>query len=117
MSIPLSNNPKQKDKHILHLYTLLNDPICITRRASLNEFGDQKVLRLHALESLTSIEEQIPQKHINRSASACGRHCYADADIGEHREFKGRGLETRADFQRCCREGVCAAIAARLLIP
>ena len=56
MSIPLSNNPKQKDKHILHLYTLLNDPICITRRASLNEFGDQKVLRLHSIESLTTMK-------------------------------------------------------------
>ena len=56
MSIPFSNNPKQKEKHILHLYTLLNDPICITRGASLSEFGDQKVLRLHAIESLTSIK-------------------------------------------------------------
>ena len=56
MSIPLSNNPKQKEKHILHLYTLLGDPICITRRASLNEFGDQKVLRLHAIETLSSIK-------------------------------------------------------------
>ena len=55
MSIPLSNNPKQKEKHILHLYTLLNDPICITTRAYLNEFDDQKVLRLHAIESLPSI--------------------------------------------------------------
>ena len=53
VSIPFSINPKQKEKHILHLYTLLNDPICITRRASLGEFGDQAVLRLHAIESLT----------------------------------------------------------------
>ena len=56
MSIPFSNNPKQKEKHILHLYTLLNDPICITRSASLSEFGDQSVLRLHAAESLTSLK-------------------------------------------------------------
>lgn len=44
MSIPLSNNLTQKEKRILHLYTLLRNPICITRRASLDEFGDQKVL-------------------------------------------------------------------------
>ncbi|KAL2050996.1 hypothetical protein ABVK25_008742 [Lepraria finkii] len=52
MSTPFSNNPRQRDKHILHLYTLLKDPICITRRSSFGEFDGQKILRLHAVESL-----------------------------------------------------------------
>ena len=41
---------------MLHLYNLLNDPICITRRTFLGEFGNQTVLRLHAIESLTSMK-------------------------------------------------------------
>ena len=41
---------------MLNLYNLLKDPICIKRRTSLGEFGNQTVLRLHAIESLTSIK-------------------------------------------------------------
>ena len=62
MSTPFSNNPKQKDKHMLHLYTLLNDPICITRRSSLGEFDNQKLLRLHAIETLTSMKNGFHKK-------------------------------------------------------
>ena len=42
-----------------NLYTLLNDPICITTRSYLDEFDDQKVLRLHAIESLPSINNGV----------------------------------------------------------
>ena len=57
MSTPFSNNPRQREKHILHLYTLLKDPICITRRSSFGEFDRQKILRLHAIESLGSFKD------------------------------------------------------------
>ncbi|CAF9917365.1 hypothetical protein IMSHALPRED_003547 [Imshaugia aleurites] len=52
MSTPFSNDPKQRDKHLSHLYTLLKDPFCITRQSLIHDFADSKTIRVEAVEKL-----------------------------------------------------------------
>lgn len=52
LSTPFTNNSSQRDKHVLHLHTLLQHPICITRQDLLGIFPHQCVLDLHTVESL-----------------------------------------------------------------
>ena len=66
MSTPFTNNPGHREKHILHLYNLLRDPICITRLDLLDQFGGHNVLRLHAVESLELLGD-----HTFRTSHAC----------------------------------------------
>ena len=52
MSTPFSNHLKQRGKHLSHLYTLLKDPVCITRQILLNDFAVSTTLRLQVVETL-----------------------------------------------------------------
>ena len=52
MSTPFSNDPKQREKHLSHLHTVLKDPVCITRQNLLTDFAGSKTLRLEVVETL-----------------------------------------------------------------
>lgn len=52
MSTPFSNDPRQREKHLSHLYTLLKDPFCITRQDSIHVFAGSKTIRVEAVENL-----------------------------------------------------------------
>jgi acyl-CoA synthetase (AMP-forming)/AMP-acid ligase II len=52
LSTPFTNNASQRDKHIKHLHTLLGDPMCLTRSASLSDFPTQPILKVLTIESL-----------------------------------------------------------------
>ena len=54
MSTPFSNDKNQRERHICHLHTLLQDPICLTRLNLLGDFIDQKLLNIHTVENLLS---------------------------------------------------------------
>ncbi|MCJ1350649.1 MAG: hypothetical protein MMC33_000630 [Icmadophila ericetorum] len=54
ISTPFTNNLEQRKKHIGHLNTLLERPLCITRQESLAEFADQDVLRVTTVETIIS---------------------------------------------------------------
>ena len=45
MSTPFTNNIEQRQKHIQHLHTLLEDPLCVTSSASLGDFSGQDILK------------------------------------------------------------------------
>lgn len=53
MSTPLSNNAEQRLGHILYLHELLQDPLCLTTKASLDLFSGQQSLQVQAVETLT----------------------------------------------------------------
>lgn len=56
MSTPFTNIPSQRQKHLEHLYNLLDHPVCITRHALLDQFADQVLLRPYAIETLSSMD-------------------------------------------------------------
>jgi acyl-CoA synthetase (AMP-forming)/AMP-acid ligase II len=52
MSTPFVNQPEHRDKHILHLHQLLDNPLCLTRLNLLGQFPAEPILRLHTVDSL-----------------------------------------------------------------
>ena len=50
MSTPLPNNLDQRRAHLLHLWTLLDDPIVLTRKILASEFVVQNVLQIRHVE-------------------------------------------------------------------
>ena len=52
MSTPFSNDLRQREKHLSHLKNILKDPICITTRDSVGEFGLSNTLHLEVVEDL-----------------------------------------------------------------
>ncbi|KAM3069225.1 hypothetical protein ACMFMG_010741 [Clarireedia jacksonii] len=52
LSTPFTSNPAQRQKHILHLYTVLDNPLCLTRDALLPEFASQDVLKIQTIDHL-----------------------------------------------------------------
>lgn len=51
-STPFVNNPEQRLRHILHLHSILEDPICLTTQELFPQFEGQAVLRIQTIESL-----------------------------------------------------------------
>ena len=61
LSTPLTNNPKDRQAHLKHLYYLLGDPICLTAESSLkSDFSQNELLQIHTAESLST-----PQSNSN----------------------------------------------------
>ena len=60
MSTPFTNIPAQREKHIRHLCSLLDHPICITRAHLLPQFSGQTLLTPHTLEDHPEL--QLPQR-------------------------------------------------------
>ena len=57
MSTPFSNNLDQRRADIIHLFNLLENPVCLTRQSLLSEFSCQSALRPYIVEGLpASIE-------------------------------------------------------------
>ncbi|KAL9083278.1 MAG: hypothetical protein Q9165_008584 [Trypethelium subeluteriae] len=52
MSTPFSNDLEQRRAHLVHLDSLLGQPVCLTRSKLLPEFAAQSVLKLVAVETL-----------------------------------------------------------------
>ena len=55
MSTPFTNNIDQRRAHLQHLYTLLENPLCITRQNLIDEFRSHKDLRVSTVEYLKSL--------------------------------------------------------------
>ena len=60
---PFSNDPEQRSKHLNHLSTLFESPLCITTTRSLGLFDGGHTLQLHTIESLLLSEESAPLEH------------------------------------------------------
>lgn len=56
MSTPFTNNIEQRKKHIEHLHSVLQDPLCLTREELLPEFESQNVLRLHTIDNIPPVD-------------------------------------------------------------
>ena len=52
ISTPFSLDRKQRQNHVAHLYTMLKDPLCLTRSQLLEEFMGQNLLRTHIVDSI-----------------------------------------------------------------
>jgi acyl-CoA synthetase (AMP-forming)/AMP-acid ligase II len=52
MSTPFSNNTEQRKNHILYLNSLLEKPICLTKKDLLSEFAGQDELNVVPVETL-----------------------------------------------------------------
>lgn len=52
MSTPFTDNIEQRQKHVQHLHTLLEDPFCITSSTSLGDFSGQDMLKPIVVEDL-----------------------------------------------------------------
>ena len=52
LSTPFSHDPKQRAKHLSHLYTLLKDPFCVTRQGLIHEFAGSTTIRVETVENL-----------------------------------------------------------------
>ena len=69
MSTPFTDNIKQRQKHIQHLHSLLEDSPCITSSTSLGEFSGQDLLRPVVVEDLLQ-ESSSEKSHRYGSTSA-----------------------------------------------
>jgi acyl-CoA synthetase (AMP-forming)/AMP-acid ligase II/thioesterase domain-containing protein len=79
ISTPFTNIPAQREKHMRHLHSLLDDPICITRAHLLAQFGVQSLLAPHTIEEFSDLQlpprvaiptiavdsESNPKPHVN----------------------------------------------------
>jgi acyl-CoA synthetase (AMP-forming)/AMP-acid ligase II/thioesterase domain-containing protein len=53
MSTPFVNSPEGRKSHIKHLHQLMENPICLTRKATMErDFGDTHILRLCTVDDL-----------------------------------------------------------------
>lgn len=52
LSTPFTDNIEQRQKHIQHLHSLLEDPLCITSSKSLGDFSGQDILKPIIVEDL-----------------------------------------------------------------
>ena len=68
ISTPFTNHGEQRRRHILHLETLLNQPVCLTRRNFLSDFEGHNSLKICTVEKLVSsgelIDQQTPEPEI-----------------------------------------------------
>ncbi|KAF5879006.1 putative thioesterase domain protein [Botrytis fragariae] len=55
LSTPFKSNVEQRQKHILHLHSVLDKPLCLTRRTLLPEFASQDVLRIQTIDDLPPV--------------------------------------------------------------
>ena len=59
ISTPFTNSIEQRKKHILHLQTLLCDPVCLTRSSLVSEFACQESLKTVTVEALSLISDNL----------------------------------------------------------
>jgi hypothetical protein len=55
LSTLFTSNLAQRQKHILHLHTALENPLCLTRDALLPEFASQEVLNIQTIDHLPAV--------------------------------------------------------------
>lgn len=55
LSTPFTSNIEQRQKHILHLHSVLDKPLCLTRRTLLPEFASQDVLRIQTIDDFPPV--------------------------------------------------------------
>jgi acyl-CoA synthetase (AMP-forming)/AMP-acid ligase II/thioesterase domain-containing protein len=82
LSSPFSNIEEERDKHVLNLSTLLQGPICFTRRSFLPLFGSSHDIHLHAIESV--IEECEHGSSHTDSSRTDGDDHHAERDSNVH---------------------------------
>jgi acyl-CoA synthetase (AMP-forming)/AMP-acid ligase II/thioesterase domain-containing protein len=56
ISTPFTNIPAQREKHIRHLHSLLENPICITRARLLPQFSGQTILTPYTIEEFPDLQ-------------------------------------------------------------
>ena len=69
MSTPFTDNIEQRQKHIQHLHTLLEDPLCVTSSASLGDFSGQDILKPIIVEDLLpKSSREKPHRYVSTNA-------------------------------------------------
>lgn len=69
MSTPFTDNIEQRQKHIQHLHSLLEDPLCITSFKSLGDFSGQDILKPIIVEDLLpKSSREKPQCYVSTNA-------------------------------------------------
>ena len=69
MSTPFTDNIEQRQKHIQHLHSLLEDSLCITSSKSLGEFSGQDILKPIIVEDLLpKSSREKPQCYVSTNA-------------------------------------------------
>ena len=67
ISTPFVKDAQQREQHIRHLNTVLQEPICLTRLNLLGEFMGQEYLNIHTVEALSSSGQldalPVPSQH------------------------------------------------------
>lgn len=67
ISTPFVKDAQQREQHIRHLNTVLQEPICLTRLNLLGEFMGQEYLNIHTVEALSSSQQldarPVPAQH------------------------------------------------------
>ena len=71
ISTPFVKDAQQREQHIRHLNTVLQEPICLTRLNLLGEFMGQEYLNIHTIETLSSSKQPdarpVPAQHTSTS--------------------------------------------------
>ena len=75
MSTPFTDNIEQRQKHIQHLHSLLEDSPCITSSTSLGDFSGQDILRPVVVEDL------LQESSTERSHGYCSTRAVTDPAI------------------------------------
>ena len=73
ISTPFVKDKQQREQHIRHLNTILQEPICLTRLNLLGDFMGQEYLNIHTVEALSSSKQldaqPVPAQHPSTSES------------------------------------------------
>ena len=70
MSTPFTDNIKQRQKHIQHLHSSFEDPLCIMSSKSLGDFSGKDILRPIIVEDL-----------LPKSSSEKSHHCVSTSAV------------------------------------
>ncbi|KAL4897554.1 hypothetical protein BDV59DRAFT_190525 [Aspergillus ambiguus] len=60
MSTPFAHKEEHRRAHLLHLKSLLHDPVCLTRETLRSQFPSDTVLRLQNVESVGTSDAELP---------------------------------------------------------
>ncbi|GAW10667.1 hypothetical protein ANO14919_000010 [Xylariales sp. No.14919] len=108
-SPPLSTDVAHRYLHLKHLCTLLDSPLCFTRRKSIVQFGGSHNLRIHTIESL--LEATPHSLPLNLNGGECK---FEDRDLALLMLTSGSTGNAKA--VRLCHSQILAAIDAKAAV-
>lgn len=63
LSTPFAKSFNQRVRHIMHLHTLLREPICMTRQNLIADFAGQTVLKPHTVDNICGMSDTATASH------------------------------------------------------